>query len=115
MRCPWATTRFSTKDTKAPEQVYTYPSGTLMKSSLDPIAPYVIFSEGVTAHSKKYVTFKNGAQQYKLAANDVTCTTAGTTAGACVEIDGLGNKVTFYPKGKSLASPIGYCYAVYCL
>ena len=78
------------KDTKAPSTVYQYPAGTLMKYTIDPVAPYVLFSEGITAHASKYVTFKDGASsQYKLTANDATCGTTGTTASACVEVDAL--------------------------
>merc|ERR1711881_634757 len=74
---------FSTRaeDTMAPSTVIEYPSGTSAKLALDPKAPYVLFSEKVTAVATKLVTFKeDGATKYTIAVTDTTC-----TSDACVE------------------------------
>ena len=51
---------FSTRaeDVVAPSTVISYPSGTKAKLALDPVAPYVLFSEKVTAKAGKLITLK---------------------------------------------------------
>merc|ERR1719265_2458383 len=95
---------FSTRaeDSVKPDVVYTYPTGAFAKFNIYPIAPFVLFSEGVApGFAGKTVKFKEGGSfKYFISAADQACGTGGTTADECVEIDSLRAKVSFYPKGK---------------
>jgi hypothetical protein len=57
----------------------------------------VLFSETATAVATKLITFKeDGTTKYTISATDTLC---DTTSPACTEVS--GNKVSFYPLGKS--------------
>jgi hypothetical protein len=55
---------FSTRalDTFKPSVVLSYPSGGISYSKLvlDPVAPWLLFSEGVSANEDKFINFKEG-------------------------------------------------------
>lgn len=90
------------EDVQKPVVVSHYPSGTLARIQLDKLAPYVLFSESVSARPGKQVYVKNRLEKaYTILASDSACGTGGTTADACVTIDSVGTKVSFYPRGKT--------------
>merc|ERR1719230_623668 len=96
-------------DTTKPSVVYQYPGKetTLGKGTVDTLAPFVVFSEGVKAVTGKTITFKPSdttQKPYLIDAADATCGTGGGTADSCVELDGLNNRVSMYPLGKSGSS-----------
>jgi hypothetical protein len=96
---------FSTRaeDTVKPSVLLSSPAAVShSKLSLDPAAPYVLFSEGITAVASKKIHFKeDGVVKYTIDANDASCGTGGLTTDACAEIDTLKSRVTMYPLGKS--------------
>jgi methionine-rich copper-binding protein CopC len=91
---------FSTRvvDTVKPSVVLSYPSGGMFsKLDLDSVAPWLLFSEGVSGVTSKTVRFKQGGtDKYALSSTDTECN------DACVEIDSSSNNlVRLYPKGKT--------------